>query len=105
MSAVPAAEDPSGLTWQPWTDSLVHSVVMALPWAGSELADSAPADMERLSGEIDKYLAARPAQVSADLRPLLTQAAAVEAAMEVRPWPTVFHVFGQTPLSSVKMCV
>lgn len=34
----------SGRGWQPYADHLVYSALAALPWGGSELAESAPAE-------------------------------------------------------------
>ena len=35
----------SGRGWQPYADHLVYSALAALPWGGSELAESAPAEV------------------------------------------------------------
>lgn len=35
----------SGRSWQPYADHLVYSALAALPWGGSELAESAPAEV------------------------------------------------------------
>ena len=37
-----------GRRWQPYTDFLVYSALMALPWGGPDLAQSAPAELDRL---------------------------------------------------------
>lgn len=42
---------------------------MALPWGGPDLAEGAPAEMERLLGEAEKYMELRPERLSAALRP------------------------------------
>ena len=34
-----------GRGWQPYADHLVYSALAALPWGGSELAESAPAEV------------------------------------------------------------
>ncbi|KAJ9529912.1 hypothetical protein QJQ45_022282 [Haematococcus lacustris] len=61
--------DPSGHSWQPWSDWLVGSVLAALPWAGAELSVACPAEWAALSGLVEAYLAARPIQFSEELRP------------------------------------
>jgi hypothetical protein len=44
--------EDQGRRWQPYTDFLVGSVLMALPWGGPDLAQSAPADLDRLFGKV-----------------------------------------------------
>ena len=55
--------------WQPYADHLVYSVLMALPWGGSDLAEGAPTELEKLMGEVEKYMELRPVQLSTALRP------------------------------------
>lgn len=50
------ASDPSGATWQPWSDQLVYLVLAALPWAGVELAEGGPAEVQRLWEAIEAYM-------------------------------------------------
>lgn len=61
----------SGRLWQPYTDYLVYAALMALPWGGAELAESAPSDLERLFGGVEAYMAARPRASQPALRPFL----------------------------------
>lgn len=51
---------------------------MALPWGGAELADSAPADLERLFEGVAAYMAARPRASQPALRPFLQPKAAAD---------------------------
>ena len=51
-----ASGDPSGATWQPWSDQLVYLVLAALPWAGVELAEGGPAEVQRLWEAIEAYM-------------------------------------------------
>lgn len=57
--------------WQPYTDFLVYISLMALPWGGSELADSAPTDLNGLLVEAEKYMELRPSSHTRALRPFL----------------------------------
>lgn len=41
-----------GRRWQPYTDFLVYSALMALPWGGPDLAQSAPAELDRLFAKV-----------------------------------------------------
>eukprot|EP00803_Ostreobium_quekettii_P001012 evm.model.scf_516.7 EVM.evm.TU.scf_516.7 scf_516:63384-73886(+) len=61
--------DPSGRSWQPWSDYLVYIVLMALPWGGIELAESAPAEVEELLDKVGKYMEVRPLSNDPALRP------------------------------------
>jgi nuclear cap-binding protein subunit 1 len=66
---MPGDQEDCGRQWQPYTDFLVSSVVMALPWGGNELAESAPAEMEKLFTTIEQYMAKRPRPSQPALRP------------------------------------
>ena len=55
--------------WQPYTDYLVYIVLMALPWGGPDLAETAPAEMEKLLAEAEKYMDLRPTAHTPALRP------------------------------------
>ncbi|CAL8461756.1 g1287 [Coccomyxa elongata] len=61
----------SGRVWQPYADYLVYATLMALPWGSVELAESVPADLERLFGGVEAYMAARPRSSQPALRPFL----------------------------------
>ncbi len=37
--------EDAGRQWQPYTDHLAYAALAALPWGGSELAESAPAEV------------------------------------------------------------
>lgn len=64
-----AATDPSGGTWQPWTDHLAYCALGALPWAGADLATSAPGDLGVLMDAIEKYMGARVVEHDGALAP------------------------------------
>lgn len=55
--------------WQPYADHLVYSVLMALPWGGADLAEGAPAELEKLMSEVEKYMELRPMKFSTAMRP------------------------------------
>ena len=55
--------------WQPYADYLVYIVLMALPWGGPDLAETAPAEMEKLLAEAEKYMDLRPTAHTPGLRP------------------------------------
>ena len=55
--------------WQPYADYLVYSVLIALPWGGADLAEGAPAELEKLLSETEKYMELRPQKLNAALRP------------------------------------
>lgn len=59
----PAGVDPSGSTWQPWTDQLVYAVLAGLVWGGAKLA-AAEEEHARVMEAAAAYMAARPIQVS-----------------------------------------
>lgn len=59
----PAGVDPSGSTWQPWTDQLVYAVLAGLVWGGARLA-AAEEEHARVMEAAAAYMAARPIQVS-----------------------------------------
>ena len=55
--------------WQPYADYLVYSVLIALPWGGADLAEGAPAELEKLLETAEKYMELRPQQLTTALRP------------------------------------
>ena len=57
--------------WQPYADFLVSAVLMALPWGGAELAEGAPAELQKLTADVEKYMELRPSTHTAALRPFL----------------------------------
>lgn len=57
--------------WQPYADFLVSSVLMALPWGGSELAESAPDQITLLFSAAESYINTRPHKQQLGLRPFL----------------------------------
>lgn len=59
----PAGRDPSGLTWQAWSDQLVHLVLGALVWGGPQLKTAAAEEHESLMQKIQQYMDSRPVQV------------------------------------------
>eukprot|EP00775_Hariotina_reticulata_P013002 gene13002-13131_t len=65
-----AGQDPTGLTWQPWTDQLVYAVMGALVWGGLGLATAAESEHSQVLEAISAYMAARPLQEYVDLRPM-----------------------------------
>eukprot|EP00879_Flechtneria_rotunda_P004302 GHRR01004551.1.p1 GENE.GHRR01004551.1~~GHRR01004551.1.p1 ORF type:complete len:331 (+),score=100.15 GHRR01004551.1:122-994(+) len=59
-----AGVDPSGLTWQLWSDQLVYAVLGGLVWGGAHLAGPVAADQHsRVLDRAAEYMAARPIQV------------------------------------------
>jgi len=66
LSMLPAAAlagaDPSGATWQPWTDQLVYAVLAGLVWGGTKLA-AAEEEHGRVMEALTAYMAARPIKV------------------------------------------
>lgn len=59
----------SSRVWQPYADYLVYSVLMALPWGGTDLAEGAPAELDKLLESAEKYMELRPQQLTSALRP------------------------------------
>ena len=55
--------------WQPYADFLVGGVLMALPWGGSELAESAPEQMALLFSAVETYMEGRPRRHQPGLQP------------------------------------
>ena len=62
-----------GRQWQPYTDDLVYSALIALPWGGPELVAAGGPDGDDALGPLftaaEQYMALRPRQSSAGLRP------------------------------------
>jgi hypothetical protein len=73
-----AGSDPSGLTWQPWSDQLVYMVLGALVWGGLALQEGCPAEHSSLLEAVSTYMAARPMQVRAAQQANLSPAAVVQ---------------------------
>ncbi|GMH33943.1 hypothetical protein BSKO_01777 [Bryopsis sp. KO-2023] len=71
ISTLETTQDSTGRSWQPWTDYIVNIILMALPWGGSELADSAPAEFTSVFEKVEKYANERPIQNDVALRPFL----------------------------------
>lgn len=61
--------DVSGRSWQPYSDHLVLSALLAVPWAAGELFESAASDMEGFMEAVQRYIEARPRQSDDELRP------------------------------------
>lgn len=55
--------------WQPYADYLVYSVLVALPWGGSELMEASIADSSSFLEAAEKYMDARPIKLTTSLRP------------------------------------
>ncbi len=65
-----ATEDPSGRTWQRFTDAVVQAALLALPWGGIDLwPEMPPSAHAQLHGQVQAYLDARPLQESPALGP------------------------------------
>ena len=47
----------------------MYAALMALPWAGPELAEGAAAELARLFAAVEAYMAKRPRQSQPALRP------------------------------------
>ena len=47
----------------------MYIVLMALPWGGPELAESVPADMQKLLADVEAYMGLRPRLHQPALRP------------------------------------
>lgn len=61
-AATLAGADPSGATWQSWTDQLVYAVLAGLVWGGTKLA-AAEEEHTRVMEALTAYMAARPIKV------------------------------------------
>ncbi|KAK9846278.1 hypothetical protein WJX81_000837 [Elliptochloris bilobata] len=70
----------SGRGWQPYADHLAYAALAALPWGGSELADSAPAEVGRLFESAERYMGMRPRAVQPALRPFFDARGDADAA-------------------------
>lgn len=59
-----------GRQWQPYTDHLLYSVLMALPWGGLELVAGLEGDrLGPLFEVAEEYMGLRPRQSSSGLAP------------------------------------
>eukprot|EP00201_Polytomella_parva_P007086 CAMPEP_0175083072 /NCGR_PEP_ID=MMETSP0052_2-20121109/27133_1 /TAXON_ID=51329 ORGANISM="Polytomella parva, Strain SAG 63-3" /NCGR_SAMPLE_ID=MMETSP0052_2 /ASSEMBLY_ACC=CAM_ASM_000194 /LENGTH=914 /DNA_ID=CAMNT_0016354389 /DNA_START=10 /DNA_END=2751 /DNA_ORIENTATION=- len=68
------AEDPSGKSWQPWTDHMVLLVLSTLPWYGFSLSSSAAALTDSLIDSLGVYIHHHRAYTTeASLRPTLVR--------------------------------
>ena len=61
--------DPSGATWQPYSDFLAYCALAALPWCGGDLAGSAPDELQGVLDVAEAYMEVRPIQFDALLAP------------------------------------
>lgn len=61
--------DDDGSSWQPYTDWLMYSALISLPWGGPELAHAAGDDISALLGSVATYIERRPRQSQPGLRP------------------------------------
>jgi len=64
--------DPTGRSWQPWTDHLVHIVLMGLPWGGTDLMQGELQEQwTQLFQKIQTYIDGRPIHRDVCLSPFL----------------------------------
>ncbi|MEW5299601.1 MAG: hypothetical protein WDW36_002600 [Sanguina aurantia] len=64
-----SAADPSGASWQPYTDFLVYSVLAAMPWCASDLGGECPVEFASLMAALQAYMDARPSVHDTHLQP------------------------------------
>ncbi|MEW5312745.1 MAG: hypothetical protein WDW38_004354 [Sanguina aurantia] len=64
-----SAADPSGASWQPYTDFLVYSVLATMPWCASDLGGECPVEFASLMAALQAYMDARPSVHDTYLQP------------------------------------
>lgn len=82
--ATDAGPSSDGRSWQPYTDSVVHAALMALPWGGSDLVGAADdesegrQELEDLWKTVESYMAVRPRSQQPGLAPFFPSAGVPE---------------------------
>lgn len=66
-----STNDASGRSWQPYTDFIVYTVLIALPWGSTVIFEDAPAAWEALCTKVDDYISNRPIQRDSATSPFL----------------------------------
>ena len=85
MSVSAGTKEEAGRRLQPYTDYLVYSAVIALPWLAPELQhlESDPEGLITFSDSVQQYLAVRPHSSSHDALNPFTLAATAEDALSL----------------------
>lgn len=91
--------DPSGATWQPWTDQLAYAVLAGLVWGGAKLA-SAAEEHARVMEAVEAYMAARPIKVWRVCDRVLPQLSVHMHTAHPRALSTIAMTAGRFPASS-----
>eukprot|EP00210_Caulerpa_lentillifera_P002221 g2134.t1 len=72
MNVLNTNEDPTGRSWQPWTDHLVHIILISLPWGGTTLLQGdLLQEWNQLFQNAQTYINDRPIQRDASLSPFV----------------------------------
>lgn len=81
-----AGSKSDGRTWQPYTDSVVHAVLMAVPWGGAELVGAADdqtelrQEVKDLLEDVTAYMDVRPRSQQPGLAPFFPSAGMADDA-------------------------
>ena len=74
--------------WQPYSDYLVYSVLIALPWMATELAEGTHEGLQALLASIAAYMQLRPRQQEAEMSPFPgADRGAVKSVQDATPLP------------------
>ena len=72
--------------WQPYSDYLVYSVFIALPWMATELAEGTHEGLQALLASVAAYMQLRPRQHQTEMSPFPGAGrGAVESAQDATP--------------------
>ena len=74
--------------WQPYSDYLVYSVLIALPWMATELAEGTHEGLQALLASVAAYMQLRPRQHQPEMSPFPgAERGAVESVQDATPLP------------------
>ena len=74
--------------WQPYSDCLVYSVLIALPWMATELAEGTHEGLQALLASVAAYMQLRPRQQETEMSPFPGAGrGAVESVQDATPQP------------------
>ena len=71
MTIARTADDASGRSWQPYTDFVVYSALISLPWGATVVFGADSEEWNAFSAKIDAYISQRPIQRDISTSPFL----------------------------------
>lgn len=81
-----AGDTSQSRLWQPYSDYLVYSVLIALPWMATELAEGTHEGLQALLASVAAYMQLRPRQQQTEMSPFPgAERGAVDGVQDVTP--------------------